>query len=211
VESRDAEFERSSGYGPRPRPQESTGYGILNRLDTLPPPADYNQRLADALRDAEDRAEQLENDARRSYARGVQAAAALYEQAGAALYEQAGATPSAEYAERLRQAVLAAETVVERNRSESNRFYAMGLRVAAGLYGLPEGNDPATRVRLVQTCKEEGHQRWGDRTQVSAGPRGERATTRTCAGCGTTKTEVFSADGTVLETRYAHPHFWGPR
>ena len=52
-----------------------------------------------------------------------------------------------DYADALCEAVLEAETVAEADRSDAHRAYAVVLRVAAGLYGLPEGVDPATRAR----------------------------------------------------------------
>lgn len=56
--------------------------------------------------------------------------------------------PPADYADQLREAVLEAEDHAKSNPIEAVRFYAMGLRMAAGLYGLTVGTDPDTRQKL---------------------------------------------------------------
>lgn len=55
--------------------------------------------------------------------------------------------PPRDYADQLRDAVLEAEQWEREDPTEAHTFYAIGLRVAAGLYGLPEGLDPVTRHR----------------------------------------------------------------
>jgi hypothetical protein len=56
--------------------------------------------------------------------------------------------PPADYDSLIRSAVLEAEEGAADDPTDAKRFYAMGLRMAAALYGLPEGNDPYTRQQL---------------------------------------------------------------
>jgi hypothetical protein len=65
--------------------------------------------------------------------------------------------PPADYAEQLRAAVVEAEEhAAAKPGSEAARFYAMGLRLAAGLYGLVEGFDPATRAGRLADLERIG-------------------------------------------------------
>lgn len=57
--------------------------------------------------------------------------------------------PPADFADQLRAAILEAEAHAQVNGTREARFYAMGLRVAAGLYGMVEGVDPDTRARRL--------------------------------------------------------------
>lgn len=55
---------------------------------------------------------------------------------------------TADYADQLRAAIEEAEAEAQ-DQTVERRFYALGLRVAAGLFGLPEGVDPDTRRRQM--------------------------------------------------------------